>query len=135
MNSEIIKKKGEKDAEKNENREAGGQKNIKPRGRPHKARMIKELPKITQFSPRGRPGRPDEVQIALDQFEALKLADFCGVSQAQGAKAMGVSRATFGRILRAARRRMADGLVNGKTIKIFGGSIGNISDVYDKRGR
>jgi len=76
------------------------------------------MPKVVQFSPRGRPGRPEEVELSVDQFEAFKLADLQGFSQAQGAVAMHVSRATFGRLLREARKKAADGLVNGKIIKI-----------------
>jgi len=87
-------------------------------GRPKKVRYIQKMPKVVQFSPRGRPGRPEEVELSVDQFEAFKLADLQGFSQAQGAVAMHVSRATFGRLLREARKKAADGLVNGKIIKI-----------------
>ena len=88
------------------------------RGRPKKVRYIQRMPKISQFSPRGKPGRPDEINLTIDQFEALKLADFQGFDQSQGAIVMKVSRASFGRILRQARRNLADAIVNGKTIKI-----------------
>ncbi len=88
------------------------------KGRPKKVRYIQHMPKTVTFSPRGKPGRPDEIEIALDQLEALKLADFQGFSQDQGAAVMNISRASFGRILREARRRVADALVNGKIMKI-----------------
>ena len=91
-----------------------------PRGRPLKPRTTQGAPKIQQFSPRGRPGRPDEIILGIDQFEALKLADHQGLEQAQGAQKMRVSRATFGRILRSARKNIADALVNGKAIRIHG---------------
>ena len=89
-----------------------------PRGRPLKPRAIQGTPKIQQFSPRGRPGRPDEIILGIDQFEAVNLADHEGLDQTQGAKKMRVSRATFGRILRSARKSIADALVNGKAIRI-----------------
>ncbi|MDP8264641.1 MAG: DUF134 domain-containing protein [Candidatus Aceula lacicola] len=88
------------------------------RGRPKKVRYIQRMPKITQFSPRGKPGRPDEISLTIDQFEALKLADYQGFDQSQGAIVMKVSRASFGRILRSARKNVANALVNGKIIKI-----------------
>lgn len=88
------------------------------KGRPKKVRYIQHMPRTVTFSPRGKPGRPDEIEIALDQLEALKLADFQGFSQDQGAQVMNISRASFGRILREARRRVADALVNGKIMKI-----------------
>lgn len=88
------------------------------KGRPKKIRYIQVMPTIVQFSPRGRPGRPDEVEIMLDEFEALKLADFQGLSQMQGAMAMKISRPSFGRILREARRKVAEALTCGKIINI-----------------
>ena len=94
-----------------------------PKGRPKKVRYIQRMPKIVQFSPRGRPGRPDEAELTLDQFEALKLADYQGFSQAQGAMAMRLSRASFGRVLREARKLIADALVNGKIIRIRAGGV------------
>jgi len=93
------------------------------RGRPKKVRFIQKMPKVVQFSPRGKPGRPDEVELTLDQFEALKLADFQGYKQEHGALAMRISRASFGRILREARRRVAEALVQGKIVKIRMGDV------------
>lgn len=92
-------------------------------GRPKKVRYIQKMPKVMQFSPRGRPGRPEEIEVTLDQFEALKLADFQGFSQSDGAKAMRISRPSFGRILRQARFMLADAIVNGKIIKIVFGDV------------
>jgi len=92
-------------------------------GRPKKVRYIQSMPKTLQFSPRGRPGRPEEVELSIDQFEAFKLADFQGFNQSEGAVAMQLSRPSFGRLLREARRLIADGLVNGKIIKIHQGDV------------
>ena len=92
---------------------------MKPKGRPQKIRFIEKIPKILQFSPRGKPGRPEEIELKMDQLEALRLADFLNLDQSQGAKALGVSRASFGRILRQARRLVADALSNGKIIRIL----------------
>ena len=92
-------------------------------GRPQKIRYIQNSPKITQFSPRGKPGRPEEIELALDEFEALKLSDLEGLDQREAAQRMGVSRPSFGRILRKARTILADALVNGKIIRIIGGNI------------
>ena len=91
---------------------------MEKRGRPKKVRYIQLMPKVTLFSPRGKPGRPDEVLLSIDQFETLKLADHQGFDQTQGAIVMKVSRPSFGRILRSARKRVADALVNGKIIRI-----------------
>jgi uncharacterized protein len=94
---------------------------MKPKGRPKKRRLVKDGPKIVQFSPRGRPGRPDEAELAMEEFEALRLADSLGQEQKKAAQAMHVSQQTFSRILKRARKVIADALVNGKILKIQGG--------------
>lgn len=94
---------------------------IKSRGRPIKARNIRRHPIIQQFSPRGRPGRPDEIELKLEEFEAIKLIDYIGLSQKKAANLMGISQQTFSRIVRRARKSLANGLIMGKIIKIQGG--------------
>jgi predicted DNA-binding protein (UPF0251 family) len=93
------------------------------RGRPKKVRYIQRMPKIIQFSPRGKPGRPDEIELTLDEYEAIKLADYQGFRQDQGAVAMRLSRASFGRILRKARKKVADAIVMGKIVRIRMGDV------------
>ncbi len=95
---------------------------MKPRGRPKKIKIVSEDPKISQFSPRGKPGRPDEVDLSLEEFEALRLADFDQKDQKQAGKSMAISQQTFSRILKKARKKLAEGLVFGKMIRIQGGS-------------
>ena len=93
------------------------------KGRRKKVRYIQKMPQTVQFSPRGKPGRPDEIELRIDQFEALKLADFQDYDQLEGAKIMGISRPTFGRILREGRKIITDALVNGKIIRIRMGDV------------
>jgi predicted DNA-binding protein (UPF0251 family) len=94
---------------------------MKPRGRPKKYRIVRVDPKISQFSPRGRAGRPDEANLTMDEFEAIRLADFMGLGQIEAAQSMHISQQTFSRILRKARKTIAETLVKGKLIKIQGG--------------
>ncbi|MBU1999378.1 MAG: DUF134 domain-containing protein [Candidatus Omnitrophica bacterium] len=94
-----------------------------PRGRPKKSRIIRDIGKISQFSPRGRPGRPDEAYLTLDMVEALRLVDFKGLSQKEAAKSMGISQQTLSRILKHGHNTVADALVNGKLIRIHGGNF------------
>lgn len=93
------------------------------KGRRKKIRYIQKMPDILQFSPRGKAGRPDEVELKIDEYEAIKLADYQGYDQAEGAMAMGISRPSFGRILRSARHSIADALSNGKIIRIRTGNV------------
>ena len=91
------------------------------RGRPKKYRIVRQDPRINQFSPRGKPGRPDQVDLGMDEFEAIRLTDYMGLAQKEAAKSMHISQQTFSRVLKRAHRALANGLVNGATIKIQGG--------------
>jgi len=80
------------------------------------------------FKPAGIPGRMlDEVIITLDELESVRLADFEGLYQERAAELMGVSRPTFGRIVEAARRKIADALIHGKLLRIAGGPVAEAS--------
>jgi len=94
---------------------------MRAQGRPKKYRIVKQDPRISQFSPRGRAGRPDEVEVSMDEFEALRLTDFMGLSQKEAAKSMRISQPTFSRVLTKAHKTLAAGLIKGATIKIQGG--------------
>jgi predicted DNA-binding protein (UPF0251 family) len=95
---------------------------MKARGRPKKYRIVRQDPKISQFSPRGRPGRPDEVDLPMDGFEAIRLTDYMGLSQKEAAVSMHISQQTFSRVLRKAHKSLANALISGSIIKIQGGS-------------
>ncbi len=91
-------------------------------GRPRKRRIVHKHPKSFRFSPRGRRGRPGQVVLKMEEFEALRLADYGAKKHADAAERMNVSRQTFERVLKTARKTISDALVNGKVIKIWGGS-------------
>lgn len=90
--------------------------------RPKKTRWIKCVPGERCFKPLCRPlNRLKEVYMTLDEFEALRLACLEGLQQIDAAKKMKISRPTFSRILTSAQKRLADAIVNIKTIRIEGG--------------
>ena len=92
--------------------------------RPLCCRHVTGKPTATVFKPAGIPACDLEVVIvSLDEFEAIRLADGEGLYQEQAARHMKVSRPTFGRIVEAAHRKVADALLNGKTLKIEGGTV------------
>ncbi len=62
--------------------------------------------------------RSDAVCLSIDEYEAIKLADFEKLYHEQAAESMEVSRQTFGRIIESARSKIADALINGKIIEI-----------------
>jgi len=98
--------------------------------RPQKNRMVAFNPEISYFKPRGIPMIDlEEVCLTVDQREAIRLSDLLGMSHEDAGRRMGVSRATFGRIIQRARYAVADALINGKAINVEGGSYQIISKV------
>lgn len=49
------------------------------------------------------------------------MTDFKGLRQNNAAKHMSISRQSFGRVLKRARKTVAEALVNGKIIRVAGG--------------
>ena len=87
--------------------------------RPKKERCIRCQPNALYFKPRGIPlVHLEEVNLSLDELEAIRLADYEGLYHEQAAEKMNISRPTFGRILNEARRKLAEVLVAGKALKI-----------------
>ncbi|MBK8010442.1 MAG: DUF134 domain-containing protein [Deltaproteobacteria bacterium] len=92
--------------------------------RPFCRRRIQGFPAAPVFKPAGVPLRDlEEVVLALDEYEAIRLADLNGLYQEQASEEMGVSRTTFSRIVDAAHRKIADAIVHGKAIRIEGGPV------------
>ncbi len=87
--------------------------------RPKKERYIRCQPNALYFKPRGIPLiHLEEVNLSLDELEAIRLADYESLYHEQAAEKMNISRPTFGRILNEARRKLAEVLVEGKALKI-----------------
>ncbi len=90
--------------------------------RPKKTRWIKCIPGERCFKPLCKPlSKLEDVYLTLDEFEAVRLACLEGLKQVDAAKRLKISRPTFSRILTSAQRKIADGLVNIKAIRIEGG--------------
>ena len=92
--------------------------------RPCRCRRIRCKPDINYFKPRGIPADMlEEVNLTLDELEAVRLADFDGLYQEDAAKKMNISRQTFGNIIEKAHKKIADVLLNAKALKIEGGTV------------
>lgn len=92
--------------------------------RPKCHRNICGMPDKNYFKPRGIPTVDlEEIVLNLDEFEAIRLADYEQLYQEEAAVKMNISRQTFGRIIEAAHKKIADVLLNGKALKIEGGEI------------
>ncbi len=96
---------------------------------------MKGSPEVVFFKPAGVPlFRLREVVLALDEFEAIRLADGEGLEHEKAAARMGVSRPTFTRIIRRARKKVAYFLNQGTALRIEGGPVVR-SDLSDKKRR
>ena len=99
-------------------------------GRPQHCRSVEQVPEVTRFKPAGVPVELlDQVRLTIDELEAIRLADLEGLYQEQAAEKMKVSRQTFGRIIDAAHKKVAEALVMGKSILIEGGEIMTAEEV------
>ncbi|PKN08424.1 MAG: hypothetical protein CVU73_08250 [Deltaproteobacteria bacterium HGW-Deltaproteobacteria-8] len=87
--------------------------------RPKCCRKVSGAPACKLFKPMGVPASSLEATVlSLDEYEAIRLADFEGLYQEEAAGRMGVSRQTFGRTIGAARRKVARALVLGLVLRI-----------------
>lgn len=82
-------------------------------------RFIESNPKTTYFKPKGIPMNfLEEINLEMDEFEAIRLRNYEGLYQEKAAEKMKISRQTFGRILESANKKIADAMINGKAIRI-----------------
>jgi len=96
--------------------------------RPCRCRRIRCNPDTNYFKPRGIPlDSLEEVNLTLDELEAIRLADFEELYQEDAAKKMNISRQTFGNIINSAHKKIADVLLYAKALKIEGGVVKRIN--------
>ena len=90
--------------------------------RPMKWRRVCCLPEGSRFGPLDLTldGR-DCVRMTVDEYESIRLIDFKGLTQEECATRMNIARTTVQGIYMQARKKIADSLVNGKTLIIEGG--------------
>lgn len=103
--------------------------------RPKKERIVHEPPIYTRFKPVGiRSYIIEQIPLTVDEYEAIRLADYLGMEHSEAADEMEISRSTFTRLVEKARKKVADFLVEGKELFIEGGNIhfrGNIIRCLD----
>ena len=92
--------------------------------RPFCKRFVGWQPHVALFKPAGIPaGELEIVVLSLDEVEALRLADLNGLYQEAAAEKMAISRSAFARTLESARRKIADALIHGKSLRMEGGPV------------
>jgi len=87
--------------------------------RPIRPRRVSFDPNVIYFKPRAVPlSELKEVDLGMDELEALRLCDLENLAQVEAAERMRVSQSSLSRILTSARKKVAQALVEGKAIKI-----------------
>ena len=90
--------------------------------RPKKMRRVCSLPRFNQFGPINKVPNEDIINLTIEEFEVIRLMDLEGLDQEKCAEIMEVARSTIQRMYNDAKQKVADSLVNGKTLKIEGGN-------------
>ena len=91
--------------------------------RPILNKIINNLPLYVYYVPHGvAEDKLEEISLTLEEIEALNLKDKQGLDQSDSAKKMGISRATFQRLLKSARKKMITAIIEGKALRFEGGN-------------
>ena len=85
-------------------------------------RRIDGPPRMEGYKPFGVPMRQlESVVMSIEEYEALRLADYENLTHEEAAKKMNISRPTFTRLYDKARKNVAKAFVEGKAILMHGG--------------
>lgn len=90
-------------------------------GRKAKCRRVCEMPRIEEFAPTNSKCA-EVIEMTVDEFETIRLIDQQGYSQEECARQMNVARTTVQSIYDSARKKLADIIVEGKRLRIGGGT-------------
>ena len=98
--------------------------------KPTKFRMVKFLYKMVKFYPEGnyftpwgkKDCEPDQVEIRVDEIEAIRLKDVEGLTIEDCASKMAISCEAFQNLIKCARKKIAIALTQNKIISIVDGN-------------
>ncbi len=86
--------------------------------RPKKERIVCLGPNVKCFGPQWANPNNETIEIFCDEIESIKLINLEGLNMAEWWKKMGVSAATFNRILKSAYKKITDAIINGKNLAV-----------------
>lgn len=92
--------------------------------RPVKLRKVEYDYQNKYFAPcpQGVCAPAEEVQLKVEELEAMRLKDIEGLMQEECARRMRISRQTFQNILDRARQKVSSALIQEKAISVKGGN-------------
>lgn len=96
--------------------------------RPRKFKRVCCLPEVTLYGPLNGTEFLEDVIMTVEEYEVIRIMDYEGHNQEECAQLMEVARSTVQRIYDDARKKIADSLINGKSLKIQGGDYKLCSD-------
>jgi predicted DNA-binding protein (UPF0251 family) len=83
-------------------------------------RKIRLRPNVLFYKPQGVPLKNlNNVEISLEEWEALRLKNIKDLNQTEAAIKMHTSQSTYQRILNLAQKKIASAIINGWAIKII----------------
>ena len=92
--------------------------------KPYRKRRIHLPPNFKNFKPSGiSRSHLKSLTITVDEYEALRLADYEGLEHLQASEMMDISRPTFTRLIEKARNKIARAIIEGMEIVVEGGNI------------
>jgi len=69
------------------------------------------------------PIEEENIILTVAEFEAMRLKHYMRFNQKAAAEKMGISQPTFSRILENAHQKSTRALIEGKSIKVYGGNF------------
>ncbi len=90
--------------------------------RKKRCRRLHSPPLYQGFKPKGVPARLiKKIYLPLEEYEAVKLADYEGLEHEEAALKMEISRSVFTRMIQEARKKIATAIIEGLELVISGG--------------
>src|SRR4030042_2670429 len=102
--------------------------------RPVLYKIVNTIPLFVYYKPHGVSlDKLDEIILTMEEIEAFKLKDRENLEQIDAARVMGISRSTFQRLLKSARKKVITAIVEGKAIKFEGGNYIQDKNIIKKK--
>lgn len=101
---------------------------------PYRKRRIELPPRFGHFKPAGMPKRfLQRVDLTVDEYEAIRLADYEQLEHLEASEKMNISRSTFTRLIERARQKVAAAIIEGKELVIDGGNVDYVNTLHHCR--